>query len=221
MTGSLSLSLSLSPPPPFSLPFSCSHMHTYSLSSIMVWSLIRKTSNAQPCDVMSSRLKPLLTQPHVHTPSWSSGQPTRVLTPSFQPAMGTTPMTQTVTQQMVSVASKPLMTLHVDTTSIGRASDTPSRIPSIALSTRACNISSGPSLSFLIIIQSVYSFVRVPMCRLRVCMYEIRVVFPDKVLLCVIMIIIIIITLLLLLLLLLVVAAAVAVGGMRFKHVAL
>ena len=58
------------------------------------------------------------------------------LTPSFQPPRGITPMTHTVTQQMVKVARKPLMMLHVANTRTGKAKDTPSAIPRTAFSAR-------------------------------------------------------------------------------------
>lgn len=61
-----------------------------------------------------------------------------IRTPSFHPASGMTPMTQTVVQQMERVARKPMTTFMVERERMGKASPTPIRIPRMALSARDC-----------------------------------------------------------------------------------
>lgn len=61
---------------------------------------------------------------------------TILLTPSFHPARGITPMTQIVVQQIDSVAKNPIMMFIVAMVRIGNASDTPMAIPRIALSAK-------------------------------------------------------------------------------------
>jgi hypothetical protein len=58
------------------------------------------------------------------------------LTPNFQPAMGITPMTQIVVQQMDRLARKPITIFMVERDKMGKARHTPMTIPFTALSAR-------------------------------------------------------------------------------------
>ena len=63
-------------------------------------------------------------------------KPLLILTPSFHPAMGMTPSTDTVMMTMMRVAKDPTMMLLVAITRIGNAKASPIAIPIVAEETR-------------------------------------------------------------------------------------